>query len=140
MIGLTARCDQPSKVVVNQGSWRVFKNPLSLFIGPVGGMPEYYADCQTMPLSIRPRDSDWCQDRCQERIHSDILLQTNFGRIPEWEGQNDSPDISAKNGCAAVAAVVKVSCDAQARAPSAKGLLMCGRFTVKATWTEIVAL
>jgi hypothetical protein len=71
-----------------------------------------------------------------EFIH--ILLQTNFGRIPEWEGQNDSPD--TKNGCAAVAAVAKVSCDAQACGPTAKGLLVCGRFTVKATWTEIVAL
>ena len=41
--------------------------------------------------------------------------------------------------CDAVAAESKRSGDAQAYGPAAKGLLMCGRFNVKANWAEIVA-
>jgi hypothetical protein len=46
----------------------------------------------------------------------------------------------SSNGCAAALRQSKCPGDAQACAPTAKGLPICGRFTVKATWAEIVAL
>ena len=47
----------------------------------------------------------------------------------------------SSNGCAAVAAAVsKCPGDAQACEPAAKSLVMCGRFTIKANWAEIIAL